>query len=95
MDLNTKLLKLIIIMIIIYNVIMFVCLCNAITTSQIVQCVRSGHTNLDSVIKELGVGMNCGTCISMVSELIAKTTAQDTIEGKNSPSVPVRDSHSA
>ena len=81
-------------MIIIYNIIMFVCLCNAVTTSQIVQCVHAGHTNLDAVIKELGVGMNCGSCVHMVSELIAKTAAQYTVEDKQSPSVIVCDPHS-
>lgn len=77
-------------MIIIYNSIMFVCLCSAVTTTQIIQCVRSGHTNLDSVIRELGVGMNCGTCICMVSDLIEKTTNQYPDEVKNEPSEIVR-----
>lgn len=63
-------------MIIIYNSIMYVCLCSAVTTAQIVQCVHTGCKDLDAVIKELGVGLNCGTCINMVSELIEKTESQ-------------------
>lgn len=63
-------------MIIIYNTIMYVCLCSAVTTAQIVQCVRSGCNDLDAVTKELSVGMNCGSCIYMISDLIEKTVAQ-------------------
>lgn len=63
-------------MIIIYNSIMYVCLCSAVTTAQIIECVRRGCKDVDAVIKELGVGLNCGTCIYMVTDLIEKTESQ-------------------
>lgn len=58
---------------------MFVCLCNAVTTSQIVRCVRAGSADLEAVIKELGVGLNCGTCINMVEEIIKTTKTQNQV----------------
>ena len=56
---------------------MYVCLCSAVTTDQIIKCVRSGSKDLDSVTKKLGVGLNCGSCIDMISDLIANTASQD------------------
>ena len=56
---------------------MYVCLCSAVTTDQIIQCVRSGCKDLDAVTKQLGTGLNCGSCIYMISDLIAKTKSQD------------------
>ncbi|MXZ56702.1 MAG: bacterioferritin [Gammaproteobacteria bacterium] len=56
---------------------MYVCLCSAVTTDQIIQCVRSGCKDLDAVTKQLGAGLNCGSCIYMISDLIAKTESQD------------------
>ena len=56
---------------------MYVCLCSAVTTDQIIQCVRSGCKDLDAITKQLGVGLNCGSCIYMISDLIAKTESHD------------------
>ncbi|MYC25669.1 MAG: bacterioferritin [Gammaproteobacteria bacterium] len=64
-------------MIIIYNSIMYVCLCSAVTTNQIIKCVRAGCKDLDAVTKQLGVGLNCGSCIYMISDLIANTESHD------------------
>lgn len=51
---------------------MYVCLCAGVTTKQITQSVNSGCVDLDSVSKKLGVGLNCGSCIYLVSQLIEK-----------------------
>lgn len=52
---------------------MYVCLCSAVTTDQIIRCVRAGCKDLDAVTKQLGVGLNCGSCIYMISDLIETT----------------------
>lgn len=77
-------------MIIIYNSVMYVCLCNAVTTDQIVESIRSGCKDLDAVTKELSVGMNCGTCIDMISDLIEKTVNQHPSRAIESTANPVQ-----
>ena len=58
------------IVIIIYNSIMYVCICNAIKESQVVSSVQEGNNDLDSVSADLGVGMYCGSCVHVVKALI-------------------------
>ena len=79
-------------MIIIYNSNMYVCLCSAVTTAQIIKCVRSGCKNLDAVTEALGVGLNCGSCIYMISDLIDETVTQNSGLGTESIQVAARDS---
>ncbi len=57
-------------LIIIYNCIMYVCICNAVTETEIVSSVQKGNDNLDSVSVKLGVGMYCGSCVQVAKALI-------------------------
>ena len=41
---------------------MIVCICNAISDSQIEDAVDQGHASLEAVRDELGVANTCGTC---------------------------------
>lgn len=52
---------------------MYVCVCNAVTDRQIAQAMRSGARDLADVTRQLGVGTNCGTCLSYAQELIEAT----------------------
>lgn len=49
---------------------MYVCLCHAITDTQIKQAVDQGDTSLADLKKRLGVGSQCGKCTRMASEII-------------------------
>lgn len=49
---------------------MYVCICNAVTESEIVSSVQNGNENLDSVSVNLGVGMYCGSCVQVAKALI-------------------------
>lgn len=49
---------------------MYVCVCNAVTDRQIAQAMRSGARDLADVARQLGVGTNCGTCLSYAQEFI-------------------------
>ncbi|QDF66058.1 bacterioferritin-associated ferredoxin [Shewanella sp. SNU WT4] len=49
---------------------MFICLCNGITDSQIKRAVAAGDTSLNDVRNRLGVGDQCGKCISMATDII-------------------------
>lgn len=61
---------------------MYVCICNAVTESEIVSSVKKGNDNLDSVSVNLGVGMFCGSCVQVAKALIEGAKGEDQ---KNSP----------
>jgi bacterioferritin-associated ferredoxin len=54
---------------------MYVCICNAITDSQIRTAAESGVSNLWELQKELGVASNCGKCGEMAVAIIRETRA--------------------
>ncbi|MCL1074799.1 bacterioferritin-associated ferredoxin [Shewanella dokdonensis] len=49
---------------------MYVCLCHAITDTQIRQAVSQGDTSLKEVRQRLGVGDQCGKCSRMAMQII-------------------------
>ena len=49
---------------------MYVCICNAITDSQIIEAQQQGHTSLEQITKQLGVGNCCGRCIETAKEVL-------------------------
>ncbi|MFT6131373.1 MAG: bacterioferritin-associated ferredoxin [Shewanella sp.] len=49
---------------------MFVCLCHAITDTQIKAAVSLGDSSLADVKKRLGVADQCGKCARMASQII-------------------------
>ena len=53
-----------------YLSIMYVCLCNAVTDRQITAAVGRGCQDVTDVVRELGVGTNCGSCLEHAQELI-------------------------
>ena len=61
---------------------MYVCICNAITDSQIRQAARSGVKDLQGLQQELGVATGCGSCREAATELLRN--AKQTI----SPAIP-------
>ena len=67
---------------------MYVCICNAVTESEIVSSVQKGNDNLDSVSVSLGVGMYCGSCVQMAKALI------EGAKGDDRKSSPARLAHS-
>ncbi|MDB2387210.1 bacterioferritin-associated ferredoxin [Shewanella sp.] len=51
---------------------MYVCLCHAITDTQIKEAVSQGDTSIAQVKKRLGVGDQCGKCVTMASQIIQR-----------------------
>jgi bacterioferritin-associated ferredoxin len=49
---------------------MYVCLCHAITDTQIKQAVGQGDSSLADVRKRLGVADQCGKCAKMATKII-------------------------
>jgi bacterioferritin-associated ferredoxin len=54
---------------------MYVCLCQAITESQIKACVRAGAADLQEVSAALGVATGCGCCREHAESIIAVSRA--------------------
>ena len=49
---------------------MYVCLCHAITDTQIKNAVSQGDSSLADVKKRLGVADQCGKCARMAVQII-------------------------
>ncbi|GIU28473.1 bacterioferritin-associated ferredoxin [Shewanella schlegeliana] len=49
---------------------MYVCLCHAITDTQIKEAVSQGDMSLADVKKRLGVANQCGKCAKMATQII-------------------------
>jgi bacterioferritin-associated ferredoxin len=52
---------------------MYICICNAITDSQIRQAAEAGVTDLRGLQQELGVAAGCGSCKEAAAALLSET----------------------
>lgn len=50
--------------------LMYVCVCNAITESQVKEAVEAGARNLWDLQTELGIASGCGSCKETASEIL-------------------------
>lgn len=55
---------------------MYICICHAVTESQILQAAREGTTKLKDLRRKLGVSSDCGLCANC-----AKQCLQDARKG--------------
>ena len=55
---------------------MYVCVCNAVTESQIEEAVLKGATSLDEIRKRLHASTCCGACESFVEDCMVRCQAQ-------------------
>lgn len=49
---------------------MYVCVCNAVTDSQIIAAVGAGHGTLRALRDHLGVAAECGRCARCAHDLV-------------------------
>jgi len=56
---------------------MFVCLCNAVTDSQIIEELDNGASNLRDISRRLEVGRNCGQCCKTAKQVIKQYHAEN------------------
>ncbi len=49
---------------------MYVCICNAITDTEIREAMASGVTDLWGLQAQLGVATNCGSCKEVAAEIL-------------------------
>ncbi|TQV85829.1 bacterioferritin-associated ferredoxin [Aliikangiella coralliicola] len=53
---------------------MYVCICNAVTDSQIIEAQQNGHTSMSAITKHLGVGNCCGRCVPTAKEILKENS---------------------
>ena len=58
------------------KIIMFVCICNAITDRQIQDSVASGAASLTDLKDQLGVASCCGCCADLASSFLTTVNQQ-------------------
>ena len=52
---------------------MYVCLCKAVTDSQIKEFVNGGAGSFEEVCKQLGVATQCGKCSQLAQNIVEAT----------------------
>jgi len=51
---------------------MYVCICNAVTDSEIEAAYDQGHQTLDQITEALGVGNCCGRCVDTAKDVLSQ-----------------------
>ncbi len=69
---------------------MYVCICNAVTDSQILEAKESGISTIEEISKHLGVGNCCGRCVETAEEVLAMNSGVQKFipDVENLPLVP-------
>jgi len=56
--------------------VMYICICNAITERDVRECARRGCCSVAELSVELGVGTGCGRCRPAASEILNEVHSQ-------------------
>ena len=59
---------------------MYVCICNGVTDQQIQEAALAGCHSVTELTMRTGCGSNCGSCLDMAAELLAKARATRAVE---------------
>ncbi len=64
---------------------MYVCICKGITEKQVQEAVSSrSSNNPKEILKSLGVGTDCGTCVEDAVKSLLEQSARGPVEMKDS-----------
>lgn len=55
--------------------LVYVCICNGVTDHQIREAAEAGVATVGELTMRTGCGSNCGSCLDMAAELLAKARA--------------------
>ncbi len=55
---------------------MYVCLCKAVTDTEILQAIEQGSDSLDRLRERLGVATQCGSCVCFIEALLLEKQQQ-------------------
>jgi len=51
---------------------MFICICAAVSESELHACIDDGARTLEDVGRDCAAGTGCGTCLNRVSEILER-----------------------
>ena len=57
---------------------MYICVCNAVTERQVNKAIDAGATTIKDLSRQLGVGAQCGACVSCAKECLSKAQVPQT-----------------
>jgi bacterioferritin-associated ferredoxin len=57
----------------------YVCICERIRECEVRTAIRCGARTEESVGEACGAGLNCGTCLDRIADLIEEETDADTL----------------
>lgn len=49
---------------------MYACLCAAVTTTQVRDCIRNGALTVEEIGDDCGAGTGCGTCVERLVSML-------------------------
>lgn len=49
---------------------MYVCVCRAVTESQVHRCIAEGASTIEDVSQRCGAGTGCGSCVERIADLL-------------------------
>ena len=49
---------------------MYICVCNAVTDTEIRRCARQGASTLNALREQLGVATCCGKCVPYARQIL-------------------------
>jgi len=55
---------------------MYICICNAVTETQVRECAQGGACSIDDLAIDLGVGTCCGRCRDCASQVLAEARSE-------------------
>ncbi|MCW8876880.1 MAG: (2Fe-2S)-binding protein [Kangiellaceae bacterium] len=68
--------------------VVYVCICNAVTDSQIIEAQQAGLSTMKEITEHLGVGNCCGRCVETAEEVLAQNSGvQKYIPSFDSPAL--------
>ncbi|HAC35207.1 MAG TPA: bacterioferritin [Gammaproteobacteria bacterium] len=60
---------------------MYVCVCKAVTDSQVEQSIHGGADTLEVLQEQLGVGSECGRCCEYANNMLRRQTVTPVATG--------------
>lgn len=60
---------------------MYVCICAAVTDTELRACIGAGARTLDDIEDACGAGTGCGTCLDHVNALLAAAHSPSGLAG--------------
>ncbi|QVL45062.1 MAG: (2Fe-2S)-binding protein [Methylophilaceae bacterium] len=51
---------------------MYVCICNAVTEHEVSIAIDAGATTVKALNRQLGIGTQCGACVSCAKDCLSK-----------------------